>query len=91
MKHLSADTSPFVHQNTADPWLLWEAGEPLTALCEAEASPAASAPIAPPPDMADAVAADPPAPQIQRPQYQAVLSRMRRAVMHTGTYAAWGG
>lgn len=91
---LSADTSPFAHQNTdqstADPWLLWEAGEPLTALREAE-MPGESTASAAPPDMLDTVPADPPMPQIRRPQYQAVLSRMRQAAMRTGTYAAWGG
>lgn len=91
MKHLSADVSPFVHQNDAEPWLLWEAGEPLTALRDAEApneAPASPAPLA---VTADATPADPPAPVIRRPQYQAVLSRMRQAAMRTGTYAAWGG
>lgn len=91
MKHLSADVSPFVHQNDAEPWLLWEAGEPLTALRGAEAPNEASASTIPHAVTADTPPADPPAPVIRRPQYQAVLSRMRQAVMHTGTYTAWGG
>lgn len=91
---LSADTSPFAHQNTdqntADPWLLWEAGEPLTALREA-GTPGEATVSAAPSDTAEAVPANPPPPVIRRPQYQAVLSRMRQAAMRTGTYAAWGG
>lgn len=87
---LSADTSPFVHQDETEPWLLWEAGEPLTALREA-GTPGEATVSAAPSDTADAPRADPPSPVIRRPQYQAVLSRMRQAAMRTGTYAAWGG
>lgn len=84
MESYAADLSPFAPRETEAPWLEWKAGVPLTSLCEAErAQPQPSPAPEAFADTADTL------PRIQRPQYQAVLSRMRQAAMRTGTYAAW--
>lgn len=91
MRQYAADISPFETRSTEEPWLLWTAGAPLTSLCEAEHTVIHDESLATYPDEASAeqVSASPSIPSIRRPQYQAVLSRMRQASMRTGAYAAW--
>lgn len=91
MRQYAADISPFETRQTDEPWLLWKAGAPLTSLCEAERTAIHDESLATYPDEAPTEQAPAPLniPGIRRPQYQAVLSRMRQASMRTGTYAAW--
>lgn len=91
MNHFSIDTSPFATVASEEPWLLWKADEPLSALCEADTADSSVPVHEMPAEYMNGKAHEASSlqPHIKRPQYQAVLSKMQQATMRTGAYSAW--
>lgn len=87
----ASTTSPFVHCDTEEPWVVWTDQSSLMELMDKKQTECRSSFEKQQEDlMADKTSPLIPQPYpINRPQYNAILNRMNIAKQKTGTFTSW--